>query len=379
MSGSLTFYLSSHQSEITVSNPLDGASWLEALNDVIESEASNYCHETYPHTQELSSDILKKVAEHYTQIASNYYSIISDPKVEEKPTWEAVFSDSFYDFDLIDSDPEFHIDYSFGDKLLEEIFDELDDQDIEVSNDIREIISSLDHKIIMKIEDILDSNDDTTLIGSIGDVRIPLVYTPFFKGDRYIGDFDIYENDFSDGDLSFIRLTGVSVNKYMQAKGIQAGGDINQWKGAVKETSEWKRYQKKDGEKLGMEIDSDRLFLIFEQGMNVGALPVWIGHVTVYDLLANDPAKPMAFSGGGFGIVDFGNGSGDLDFVSDGQTIVIEPGEFMFKEPGYSVETIFGYSESDFNAEPIKQEDIIELEKSPATKYERNQTELDLF
>lgn len=363
--------IESEEYQLKVDDTTDVNSWILALGPVIDKYCEAQYYTAYSFDSDICDDARKEVSEAYAETVKDYLrNKSSDEPVVWKEMWRDKMQDIFPPNEII-----WEWD-SFIEEVKESIMMELDELDDELPFDEDEF----DNAVAYEIEGRLIKEDDSDIFDALDAVEIPLIYIPGRDQSSSIDNYDVYEDGkLTDGDLSFMRMTGVKVSDYMKTKDLELNAQtVRQWSQAVRETESYPSYTNSKGDQLSIKCSAKELLEIVENSGMDGVLPCWVGRVSIGDLRDNDPALPFAVSGGAYGLVNFTSGSGYLSFMQNGDSLVIEEGGQLEEEGYYSVDSIFGFTESSLVAKLISNDDIFKVDNDKI-KTKKRDVQLNLI
>lgn len=357
MQNTFNIVIESVEYEVTINNLGDVNEWIKALDPAIESYCENIYYSAYGQADDVSESFKKELSNAYTEAVSDYMRY---KDVGEDVSWEDTWNDKLTD--IIEPNELFWEWGDFLDEVRDEILDTLENSGVD--NDSYPDLDVLHETLGYEIEGKILSKDDSTVFDYIGHVKIPLMHSPGKILTTSIDDLDVYmgEELLSNGDMSFLRLTGASVSDYIKAMGIILDdGNIASWLQAARESEKFPSYVNKKGERLGINCSKEKMTEIVENAGTDGLSPCWVGRVSIDDLRDNDPSLRFAVKGGFFGLVNFSGGSGYVEELEYSDSVVIEADGHLEAEGYYSTESIFGFYSSAMEAEIISSKDVIEV------------------
>lgn len=340
MSNSIEFEINGQ--EYTVEDAGSVRSWVKGLSDFIEETASEhytFAFESEGQHYEIDEDIQRKIADGVNNALIKHREEALKPD-NPKETWawrvrHALRQAVGLEDAGADCAQEQALDNSDFSSFREELYDIVEDYEGELA-DLDDVYSEIYCEIVQKMHQL----DTSTELDTYGKAAIKFIFVPGLTARGSIDDFSLYLDDLQELDVesygfdALMRLLGVDALELMEALNVDHTDTalINRWLNFA---------QKQSAVTPMMPVQSEGDFNLIYLLENAGAryaTPMWIGELSLNDIIALNPLEDIYLSGGNVGLNDWNNGAGWVMDMPEKSSIKLGSADFIGREYGCAME-----------------------------------------
>lgn len=352
-----------------IDDPLCIQSWVDALDEYCENIADTHFrhrYQSYGH-HEPGKEEHAALCEAVINGVNDYRKQVSDGHATFED-WNNILA-----YSLSEKVEEMYSDFedvqyqALEDSNFEDLYMALDEAMSKIEGPVCDLDVLWEHLKEVTL-DKMNDKDDSTIYDMLYGTHLTLAYTPGLDENRHDrSDHMIYDNLASGPDddltrfLTLYRLPGKSLIDALTQR--QAGKPEDELLFDYRDNEMLDKWS----EIIDLQFDlpalteADDVLDIIENGSTY-QLPMWCGRLTLTEIQQTDFSEPVYMKGGMIGGVDFINGAGQVHFMHG--ILVLDASENFTVERGYTVKSIFDYSDSDMNAD-ITNIRPKELDKEP--------------
>lgn len=333
--------------EFTVDDANSLESWVLGLSTYIQEKADEhytYAFDDQSERHDVPKDTQREIAKAVGKAFSTFRKSASITEGDgPKDSWEWVVRDAVrtaIGFDRVDNHwcpQEDSLDSSDFKRLrdyLEDIIDEHEGD--EITLDATEIYDEIYSHVIYKMQEL----DPSSELSAYGKPAIKFIFVPGLTPSGSIDDTTIYLDNLqkmdpeSEGFEVLMRLSGVDAVELMEELNVDhTDTDL---------IDKWLSYHNGNAAETPLlpikSSDEFNLINILENaGVNYGT-PMWMGELSVNQIIALNPLEDIYLSGGSLGINDFTNGAGWMADMPKRGCIKLGQEDLITMEYGYEME-----------------------------------------
>lgn len=340
---SIAVWLNGREYEVEDAGSME--SWMSGLEEfILEYAEVNYATEfdSLNENYEVTKESQRKIAEHISSAIVQFRKKSVEGTLEGD-TWKNYVEDALYEAlgirDVYGYECAQEIAFSNSsfrrvEDSLEEAFEDHEGDLVE----LEDLTTELSSKIVEKMQEL----DDSTVFDSYGKPLIKFVYIPgMVSGKSHIDDHVVHLDNLKDLDPTSYGFD--SLIKLFRVDHIELMNSLEVDHTDTKAIDKWLSYDApvtglEPLLEIGDEDEKDTLIYVLENsGVRYGT-PCWIGMLSINEILALDPLKPIELRGGSVGINDESNGAGFMVDLPDDKVIRIPGNEVIIREYGYEMD-----------------------------------------
>ncbi len=217
-----------------------------------------------------------------------------------------------------------------------------------ISDDLSEEVIS---EFLMLTTQAMEDLDNSDIFDQLRNKEIRFVYIPGF-----VGLPDSIDDLYFRVDSTRVNPEGIrSLCKLFKTDPLSLMESLEVSYDDTKQVDSWLNAQ--SGFAFGAEKASGReAAYIYENVGSIYAAPVWIGMLSIEDILKIDPRKPIALSGGVAGLHNFNEGSGHLEVYPQEMSITMSDSEVLWCEYGHGEQRVYWFNKKDLQAKISNEE-----------------------
>lgn len=347
--------------------------WMAAFADFIEDQASqNYqlVHEHESEKHDLSIEMQRKIAEGISDALVRFRSDAVKPQIdgESKDSWETLVRRAVRNAagfgDMMYEDPQQEALDRTNFQELKDAIEEAIENHGGITLDAETIYDEIYWATINRMHE-LDTTDELDTYGKPG---IKFIFVPSSMSNHSVDDITLYLDDFQKIDAqswgfdALMKLTKVDALDLMESLNIDSGDS--------KTIDKFLEYSSKQVPEeplipVSSEDDYNLIYLLENSGVTYGT-PMWIGELSVNEIIKINPLEDIYLSGGSFGINDFDNGCGFMMDLPEGKSIKLGQDDWIKREYGYSMECEKGSISS--SAPQLKKKPRLSFDDTPSLR-----------
>lgn len=325
-------------------NSLD--SWIKGLSSFINEKANEhytFAFESESENYEIADDTQRAIAGAVSQAFVKFRADAAKSDDEPKDTWEFMVRHALRkaigleDVNNHWCPQEEALDASSFDKLkgyLEDILDEHEGPEIDLDAD--DIFSEINSQVVWKMQEL----DPSSELSTYGKAGVKFIFVPGLHPNGSIDDTSIYLDDLqelkvdSEGFDVLMKLTGVDALELMEALNVDHTDTalIDQWMDySSKQEVETPLVPVHSSDNFNL------IYLLENSGVNYGT-PMWMGELSINELISLNPLEDIYLSGGSVGINDWNNGAGFMMDMPKAAVIKFGPQDWLDREYGSEME-----------------------------------------
>jgi len=345
MSNSIEFEIGGDEYIVEDASSLD--SWVEGLSSFINEKAQDhytYAFESHSEHHDLDKHTQRKISEAVSDAFVKFRKNAQDPTDPDQPrdTWEWTVRQAVRQAVGLENpdgvyfcpqeDALDHSDFSRLKSTLDDIIDDHEGEIVDADDLYNEIFSN----VVMKMQELDTSNE----MDSYGKPPVKFIFVPGLHPNSSIDDTTVYLDDLqkidveSEGFDILMKLTGVDALALMEALNVDHTDTTK--------IENWVSYSSKQSVgtpliPISSNNDFNLLYLLENAGVNYGT-PMWIGELSLNEIIALDPLQDIYLTGGNVGINDWNNGAGWVMDMPSSSFIKIGQTDWLNREYGYEME-----------------------------------------
>lgn len=340
-----------NEEDYEIEDPRSKLSWLNALKPALKEFADNNYAIQYERAYgDLSKEFERKLAravgmamiEHRKIAAKENENYAENESTDERTTWKqtlehyisiAVHADLDDESSLcLAQDPQSDVLSETGfwklrDDIENALYDEGGLDDVDVDNIFYELLNFTENEML--------SNDNSDVFDAYGKISLKFMHVAFPEGLSSIDDIMFSTMSMNSirpctGTESLLKLFRIPCHEFFNEL------DIDATETAIIDS--WIKEFKGDSYELTPLKTPEEVIQIIDDSSSHCMFAMWVGELTLDEILKIDPTKPFELTGGVVGLNDCVNGAYSVVDMGSDSIIVVSTDAIIMNESGYGVD-----------------------------------------